>query len=80
MTACFGCVHHIRSREQAGIILKRIIAQATIREIPGGGALIEAVLDNRQVMTLCLWEAACEDCEDTFDQEEDRTAHWLEPS
>ncbi len=75
---CTGCSHHVRSREEAGKILREIIAAATLRRTRGGRTVIEAMLNNNQVMTLCLWEVACEECEDTFDREEDRTAPWVE--
>ena len=73
------CQHYIRSREQAGKILKVIIASASIYESPAGVAIIAATLTADQVSSLCAWEAACEDCEDSFDREEDRTAPWVEP-
>lgn len=44
-----------------------------MRSISKGRTVIEAVLNEREVMILCLWDSDCEDCEDSFDSEEDRT-------
>ena len=71
-SACCNCQHHIKSREEAGRILKHLIAAATLHCAAGGRTGIEATLSDNQVMILCLWDSSCEDCEDNNDAEVDK--------
>lgn len=64
---------------QALVLLRSLTSEGSLTLVQDV-ILFEAKLTGRQVQSLCAWESGCEDCEDTFDLEEDRTAPWIEES
>ena len=73
--ACANCAIGITSRIEALDLLRTIVATAHIRRLPDGSSLIEARLTDSQELRLCVFESACGDCEDGYDEE----ANALEP-
>lgn len=67
--SCAACPHFVRTQTEALDLLRNIVKVAHIRRTPRGGTVIEAKLDEEQVVRLCLFESVCEDCEVTHDVE-----------
>ena len=59
---CVSCAYRLASLDEAADLLRSVILTAHMRRTPGG-TLIEARLDDAQILRLCLWEEGCADCE-----------------
>ena len=59
---CAVCAYRLASLAEAADLLRTVILTAHMRRIKGG-TLIEARLDEDQILRLCLWEEGCADCE-----------------
>lgn len=58
-------------------MLQLLTATATLKEEAPGSLVFEAEISSCFAVALCQWDSYCEDCEDGFDREEDRTLPWL---
>lgn len=77
--SCAACPNFIRTQSEALDLLRNIVRVGHIRRTPRGGTVIEAKLDEEQVVRLCLFEAVCEDCEAAHDAERETWPEAMTP-